>query len=135
MAICINAPFSLWAGSWRLYELMKLLVRVHDHDHPCLPGASSACLPNRRSIYPAHTCDTSLGNGIATVYRYIREAIAVLAALAPSLAQVMRSARRLAQVMRSARRLALVILDGTCCRSTESPQPPRTTPANTNVTA
>ncbi|MGW5782142.1 transposase family protein, partial [Streptomyces sp. NPDC003863] len=43
------------------------------------------------------------GVGIATVYRYVREAIEVLAALAP----------RLAQVMRTASRLAFVILDGT----------------------
>jgi hypothetical protein len=43
------------------------------------------------------------GIGIATVYRYIREAIEVLAALAPSVAEVMRTA--------SAK--AYVILDGT----------------------
>ncbi|MFB6507236.1 transposase family protein [Streptomyces sp. NPDC002466] len=43
------------------------------------------------------------GIGIATVYRYVREAIELLAALAPSLAQVMRTANR----------LAFVILDGT----------------------
>ncbi|MFD8666764.1 transposase family protein, partial [Streptomyces microflavus] len=43
------------------------------------------------------------GIGVATVYRYVREAIEVLATLAPSLAQVMRTASR----------LAFVILDGT----------------------
>ncbi|MER6097715.1 transposase family protein [Streptomyces sp. NPDC001728] len=42
------------------------------------------------------------GIGIATVYRYVREAMELLAALAPSLAQVMRTASR----------LAFVILDG-----------------------
>ena len=43
------------------------------------------------------------GVGIATVYRYIREAIEVMAALAPSLAQAMQTASR----------MAFVILDGT----------------------
>ncbi|MBT2388010.1 transposase [Streptomyces sp. ISL-1] len=43
------------------------------------------------------------GVGIATVYRYIREAIEVLAALAPTLAEVMKTAAR----------KAFVILDGT----------------------
>lgn len=43
------------------------------------------------------------GIGIATVCRYVREAKEVLATLAPSLAQVMRTASR----------LAFVILDGT----------------------
>jgi hypothetical protein len=43
------------------------------------------------------------GIGIATVYRYIREAIEVMAALAPSLAQAMQTASR----------MAFVILDGT----------------------
>jgi hypothetical protein len=43
------------------------------------------------------------GVGIATVYRYVREAIEVLAALAPSLAEAMQTASR----------LAFVILDGT----------------------
>ncbi|MEU1932376.1 transposase family protein [[Kitasatospora] papulosa] len=46
---------------------------------------------------------TAFGIGIATVYRYVREAIEVLAALAPSLAEAMRTASR----------LAFVILDGT----------------------
>ncbi len=41
--------------------------------------------------------------GIATVYRYIREAVEVLAALAPTLAEAMETARR----------KAFVILDGT----------------------
>ncbi|MEU9616484.1 transposase family protein [Streptomyces sp. NPDC048209] len=45
----------------------------------------------------------AFGIGIATVYRYVREAIEVLAALAPSLAEAMRTASR----------LAFVILDGT----------------------
>ncbi|WP_328723068.1 transposase family protein [Streptomyces sp. NBC_00247] len=45
----------------------------------------------------------AFGIGIATVYRYVREAIHVLAALAPSLAEAVRTARR----------LAFVILDGT----------------------
>ncbi|MGW0565411.1 transposase family protein [Streptomyces sp. NPDC003016] len=45
----------------------------------------------------------AFGIGIATVYRYVREAIQILAALAPSLAEAMRTARR----------LAFVILDGT----------------------
>ncbi|MGW0551344.1 transposase family protein [Streptomyces altiplanensis] len=44
-----------------------------------------------------------IGIGIATVYRYIREAIDVLAALAPSLAEAMETART----------KAFVILDGT----------------------
>lgn len=43
------------------------------------------------------------GIGVATVYRYVREAIEVLATLAPSLVQVMRTASR----------PAFVILDGT----------------------
>ncbi len=44
-----------------------------------------------------------LGIGIATVYRYLREAIEVLAALAPTLAEAMRTIRT----------KAFVILDGT----------------------
>lgn len=43
------------------------------------------------------------GIGIATVFRYIHEAIEALAALAPTLAEAMRTASR----------LAFVILDGT----------------------
>ncbi len=65
------------------------------------------------------------GVGIATVYRYIREAISVMAALAPTLEQAVSAA--------SAK--AYLILDGTCCRSTGSPLTVRSTPANTNGTA
>ncbi|MFI6645940.1 transposase family protein [Streptomyces sp. NPDC050504] len=46
---------------------------------------------------------SGFGIGIATVYRYIREAVEVLSALAPSLAEAMKTARA----------KAFVILDGT----------------------
>ncbi|WP_395577501.1 transposase family protein, partial [Streptomyces sp. BK79] len=46
---------------------------------------------------------TGFGIGVATVYRYIREAVDVLAALAPTLAEAMDIART----------KAFVILDGT----------------------
>lgn len=49
------------------------------------------------------TPTAGFGIGIATVYRYIREAVEVLAALAPTLAEAMRVART----------KAFVILDGT----------------------
>jgi hypothetical protein len=119
--------------------------RVLDQDHPCLPGASRACLPSsidlsnrtlrfltgrlktrrqeigtrwrrlpatRQALLAlAHLrCgDTysqlaaGFGIGIPTVYRYIREAVEVLAAIAPSLAEAMRTIRE----------KAFVILDGT----------------------
>lgn len=57
------------------------------------------------------------GIGIATVYRYIHEAIEVLAVRAPPLAQVMETART-----------------ALCCRSTGSPPTPPTTRENTSVT-
>ena len=72
--------------------------------------------------------------GATTVFRYVREALDVLAALAPTLTDAM-------QVAASK---AFVILDGTllstapCCRSTGSAWPPgetgRTTPGNTSST-
>lgn len=75
------------------------------------------------------------GIGIATVFRYIREAIVVLAALAPSLTDTVRTASR----------LAFVILDGTLLPIdwghlpaegwARSPPIPRTTPGNTSATA
>lgn len=119
--------------------------RVLDQDHPCLPGASRACLPssvdlsNRTLRFLTRrlkarrqeigTCwrripasrqallalahlrcgDTyaqlaaGFGIGVATVYRYIREAVEALAALAPSLAEAMQTIQE----------KAFVILDGT----------------------
>lgn len=68
---------------------------------------------------------TGFGIGTATVYRYVREAIEVLAAPAPSLAEAMRTASR----------LALVILDGTLLPIDRMPPTPRTTPENTSATA
>jgi len=75
------------------------------------------------------------GIGIATVYRYIREAVETLAALAPSLAEVMRTIRE----------KAFVILDGTLLPIDWGHLPaegwgrllrtPRTTPGNTSATA
>lgn len=50
--------------------------------------------------------------GIATVYRYIREAVEVLSALAPSLEQAITTAAA----------KAFVILTAPCCRSTASPR-------------
>lgn len=44
------------------------------------------------------------GIGIATVYRYMREAVAVLSLLAPSLAEAMRTIREKAFVVRHPRR-------------------------------
>lgn len=65
------------------------------------------------------------GIGTATVYRYIHEAIEVLATLAPTLTEAMKTI----QIK------AFVNLDGTCCPSTTSPPTLRTTPGNTNATA
>jgi hypothetical protein len=65
------------------------------------------------------------GIGIATVYRYIRESVEVLAGLAPSLGEAMRTIQE----------KAFVILDGTLSRSTASQPTLRTTPGNTNATA
>jgi len=65
------------------------------------------------------------GIGLATVCRYVHEAVQLLAALAPDLADAVKVARRKAYVM----------LDGTCCPSTASPPIARTTRGNTNVTA
>lgn len=73
--------------------------------------------------------------GIATVYRYIREAVEALAALAPSLAEAMRTIRE----------KAFVILDGTLPPIDwghlpaegwgRSLRTSRTTPGNTSATA
>lgn len=65
------------------------------------------------------------GIGIATVYRCIREAVVVLAALAPTLAEATRVART----------KAFVIPDGTCCRSTGSPPTPGTARGSTSARA
>lgn len=64
------------------------------------------------------------GVGLATVYRYISEAVEVLAALAPDLTMA---------VWATARK-ACVILDGTRCRSTGSPSTAPSTRANTRST-
>jgi hypothetical protein len=67
--------------------------------------------------------------GTSTVYRYVREALTLLAAMAPTLEQAIAVAAR----------KAFVILDGTCCASTASAWPAaatvRSTPGNTRPTA
>jgi hypothetical protein len=71
---------------------------------------------------------TGFGIGTTTVFRYLREALEVLAALAPSLQHAMLAAAG----------KAFVILDGTLPRSTGSARPPGvtglTTPGNTSST-
>lgn len=63
--------------------------------------------------------------GVSTVYRYITEAVRLLAVRAPDLATAVAAASR----------KAFVILDGRCCRSTGSPLTGPSTPANTRGTA
>jgi hypothetical protein len=65
------------------------------------------------------------GIGVATVYRYVTEAVDVLSALAPSLCQATAVASR----------KAYVILDGTCCPPTASPPIARFTRESTRSTA
>jgi hypothetical protein len=65
------------------------------------------------------------GIGVVTVYGYIREAVEVLARLAPTLAEAIHVART----------KAFVILDGTLLPIDRSPPTPCTTRADTNVTA
>ena len=62
--------------------------------------------------------------GIATAYRYIREAVDLLAALAPTLEQAMETVRKKAYVTSTA----------PCCRSTASPPTARTTRGRKSTT-
>ncbi len=105
---------------------------------PALPSASSPSIaaappcdrfslaaPERRPSGPAdtrpsargtHVCPTRgrVGVGTTTAYRYVTEAVQLLAALAPSLTDAVRTASV----------KAFVILDGTYCRSTALPRRP-----------
>lgn len=65
------------------------------------------------------------GIGVATVYRYITEAVHLLAAVAPHRAEAIRVAAR----------RAFVILDGPSSRLTGCIISGRTIPANTNAVA
>ena len=64
------------------------------------------------------------GVGVATVYRYIREAVEVLATLAPTRGDAERAASA----------TAYVFLDARCCRSTGSPQTGPSTRESTRST-
>lgn len=65
------------------------------------------------------------GVGTTTAYRYIAEAVDILAALAPTLAEAVRTASG----------KAFVILDGTLLPSTGSPPTDPPTPGNIRSTA
>ena len=67
------------------------------------------------------------GIGTATAWRYVREAIALLAQRSPTLDQALRTAKRTGY--------AFVVLDGTLIPSTKWPPTGPTTPANTRCTA
>ncbi len=67
------------------------------------PGTCNGVAANEALGGAGYRCTASLGIGVATAYRYIREAVDLLAALAP----------KLADAIRQARRIAFVILDGT----------------------
>ncbi len=64
------------------------------------------------------------GVGTTTAYRYVTEAVELLAALAPGLADALRSASAKAYLIWTAR----------SCRSTASPRTGRSTPASTRGT-
>ncbi|MFE1269859.1 hypothetical protein [Streptomyces sp. NPDC058758] len=65
------------------------------------------------------------GVGIATVYRYICEAVEALARLVPSLAEALRTIRE----------KAFALLDAPCCRSTASPPTSPIASGRTSATA
>lgn len=98
LLVGLTARRSPWQTGFRLRE-------------PDPPEASRACLPLRRRPVQLHfalpgqpsAIAAGFGIGTATAYRYIREAIEVLAVLAPTLQQAMDEARR----------KAFLILDGT----------------------
>lgn len=118
-----------------------------DHDHRVHPGASCAvcflcCLSRPRSICPPRHCGDTYTRlaagfrvGVATVCRYVHEAIDVLAALGPTLPAAIPAASPSAAAL--SRRLCRLASSSCCtrCRSTSTSAPQSSTRVASSISA
>lgn len=89
------------------------------------PGRQALlALAHLRNGHPHAQLAAGFGVGTTTAYRYVAEAVDLLAALAPTLEEAARTASRKAFVRWTA----------PCCRSTASPRAVPSTPASTRNT-
>ena len=71
---------------------------------PCLRGSRPCwCWPTCARTRPFHALAAGFGIGVATVHRYIHEALGVLAVRAPTLAQAVAKAARKAYTRATAK--------------------------------